>query len=494
MDDDSSDTESSSLFQQVWKFGSMGPEIYDEIILGIPYTEASDSTTGVDESEDVSIEIPYLYEDDDFSTPIWNQSAGESIPSKYIEYNQSDYAYFVNGSSAICDENDTNLTNGTGGYCYINKSSNMLWIKIPHFSGIQPTVSGSILKENTDPCSSDSECYTGNCRDDYDTDGDGDGTCEDGEDCWCAPDDYCAHNGNVYADNYDTCYGDYLTSCDQGEWDMTECSYDCDDGECVSQSSTSTTSTYTTTDTEEKEYLEITSDLDMEIKQGESDNLTVIVENNYNIDLDNIELTITGLDNYTVEPEELEIESDETGSFVVSIFVDNTTEIGEYDFTVKAASLTRETEKDGTLTVLASEETQNDINQTYNSLKQNITDLENRIDSMDLENKEDVEKTLNSLKSKQNDIELAIENKDYALAESLISDAKQELDSLELKQQQTEYMKWAGIILIIFVLAIGLFLLANKPDKKYEPGTYKYKKKKTVEEISRDIRRKLGKK
>jgi len=45
-------------FDSALRFGSLGPTIYDFVLVSIPYTEGSTSTTGLDESAEVNISIP----------------------------------------------------------------------------------------------------------------------------------------------------------------------------------------------------------------------------------------------------------------------------------------------------------------------------------------------------------------------------------------------------------------------------------------------------
>ena len=131
------------IFAQAWRFGSLGPEIYDYVIIGIPYKEASQSQTGFNESSEITLSIPYLY--DDNWKVIWNQSAGDNITDiktddtlkDFRDYLNSKYEAYLNGTGVVCNESDVNLT----GLCYKDTSRNMLWFKIPHFSGIGPELS-----------------------------------------------------------------------------------------------------------------------------------------------------------------------------------------------------------------------------------------------------------------------------------------------------------------------------------------------------------------
>ena len=184
-DSNSSDTKGDT-FAQAWRFGSEGPEIYDYVIIGIPYKEANQSQTGFNESADINLSIPYLY--DDNWNVIWNQSAGDNTTDinssdtlkDFRDYLNSEYEAYLNGTKVTCNESDVNLT----GLCYKDTTNNMLWFRIPHFSGIGPENEGDILKANLESCNSSSECVGGYCVHGYCWNAAtrcGDGYCDSGE-------------------------------------------------------------------------------------------------------------------------------------------------------------------------------------------------------------------------------------------------------------------------------------------------------------------------
>jgi len=184
------DTNSSDfkgdIFAQAWRFGSQGPEIYDYVIIGIPYKEANQSQTGFNEGAEINLSIPYLY--DDNWNVIWNQSAGDNITDintsdalkNFRDYLNSEYEAYLNGTGVVCNESDVNLT----GLCYKDTTNNMLWFRISHFSGIGPETKGDILKANLEPCNNSSECAGGYCVHGYCWNAPtrcGDGHCDSGE-------------------------------------------------------------------------------------------------------------------------------------------------------------------------------------------------------------------------------------------------------------------------------------------------------------------------
>ncbi|MCD6398723.1 MAG: hypothetical protein J7L08_02275, partial [Candidatus Aenigmarchaeota archaeon] len=114
-----------------WKFGSSGPEIYDEVIIGMPYNSSYDDST-------INITIPVLY-DNDFNV-VWNISyntTNQLIGTDYEDYLNTSYKAYLNGTGVNCSTSDSTLSQGL---CYKNTTSHLIFIKIPHFSGVGPTV------------------------------------------------------------------------------------------------------------------------------------------------------------------------------------------------------------------------------------------------------------------------------------------------------------------------------------------------------------------
>ncbi|MFH1425051.1 MAG: Ig-like domain-containing protein [archaeon] len=138
-------TEGNISKEEVWKFASTGPEIYDYIIVGFPY---EDTTTGGGTVQEglayVSMDSFYDVDADDTSTwtEVWNESNGtEYVPVGYEDYNTSTYRSYLNGSKALCNSSDVNLSSGL---CYIDTTNNMIWMKLPHFSGVGPQIDFSL--------------------------------------------------------------------------------------------------------------------------------------------------------------------------------------------------------------------------------------------------------------------------------------------------------------------------------------------------------------
>jgi len=137
---------SQTGLEAAWQFGSQGPDIYDYVLLKIPYSPTMDNRT-------ITVKINKLY-DNDFNV-IWNASAGDTIAnislddnlSEYRDYLNTSYEAYLNGTGVVCDPSDPYLQSGLG---YKDVVNHTLWIKIPHFSGVGPTV----YSNNTAPAQS----------------------------------------------------------------------------------------------------------------------------------------------------------------------------------------------------------------------------------------------------------------------------------------------------------------------------------------------------
>lgn len=123
-DDSASQSQSGSAIDQAWRFGSKGPEIYDEVLIGVPIT------SGMSVS---SVKLGKLY--DENWNSIWNitdTNAAANIPSDYSPFPSTWF-----GTGYTCSTTDSSST------CYIDATNGTLWLRIPHFSGVGPTISGT---------------------------------------------------------------------------------------------------------------------------------------------------------------------------------------------------------------------------------------------------------------------------------------------------------------------------------------------------------------
>lgn len=125
-DESASSSTSGSTLQEIWRFGSLGPEIYDSLLIGFPYS-------GIDDSYDINVSLPYLY-DNDWNVA-WNTSAngtsgiGTNL-TDYVDYNESWFA------GINCSTTDQTAN------CFVNTTTNIIWMRLPHFSGVGPSTSG----------------------------------------------------------------------------------------------------------------------------------------------------------------------------------------------------------------------------------------------------------------------------------------------------------------------------------------------------------------
>ena len=144
-----------SGLSQAWKFGSSGPDIYDNVIIGFPYNTSLDNET-------LAVNIYLLY-DQDFNV-IWNRSINTTaqLSSDYSDYLNSSYESYLNGTGVTCNNTDDNLSTGL---CYRDNSTGLLWIKIPHFSGVGPTVTTVSAETNASTTTSSSSGSSGGSSD-----------------------------------------------------------------------------------------------------------------------------------------------------------------------------------------------------------------------------------------------------------------------------------------------------------------------------------------
>ncbi len=126
-DSSANQSQNGSSMDQAWRFGSMGPEIYDEVLIGIPLGAGTDPNN-------VSVKLGKLY--DENWNAVWNLSAGNSTADLPSEYDTFNTVWFT-PSGMPCSTGNINAA------CYINVTGRMVWLAIPHFSGIGPTVSGT---------------------------------------------------------------------------------------------------------------------------------------------------------------------------------------------------------------------------------------------------------------------------------------------------------------------------------------------------------------
>ncbi len=142
MNDQASSGASSA--SQIWQFGSFAPpNTYDHAIISMPY---SDSV--INDSRDMNLSTPLFY-DQDWNL-VWNSSRGDTaanLSDDFIDYNSTAlYRNYLNTGGLNCSKIDSNL-NVTP--CFVNTTTNMMYMRIPHFSGVGPNVIGSAVSSTT---------------------------------------------------------------------------------------------------------------------------------------------------------------------------------------------------------------------------------------------------------------------------------------------------------------------------------------------------------
>ncbi len=136
--------------EQIWRFGSFVPtDIYDYVLIGMPY---SDSV--INESADIRVNIPYLYNENWQVEWQLGVNTTSQLPYHYTEfadqnrsYNSTGYVDFLSTAGVLCSKTNSNMSEV---YCYVNTTANMIWIKLPHFSGVAPKVIGQAISTTSE--------------------------------------------------------------------------------------------------------------------------------------------------------------------------------------------------------------------------------------------------------------------------------------------------------------------------------------------------------
>lgn len=122
---------SDTVIEEAWRFGSAGPEIYDEVLIGFPYNDSYIASS-------INVTIPLLY-DDDFNL-LWNNTANGSVYNNLSgDYENYDQTWFT---GKACSTSDPNAD------CYIDTTSEMIWMQVPHFSSFGAEATGMTPESN----------------------------------------------------------------------------------------------------------------------------------------------------------------------------------------------------------------------------------------------------------------------------------------------------------------------------------------------------------
>lgn len=145
---DSADTDNSTTtsFDETWRLGSKGPEMYDYVFASIPYDNDS-----LNESKGVNVSLSTLFDTESSSTwnNLWNitknaTSAINNLSDYSAEY--SEWEYLVDGSACATTLASISATDP----CGINTSTDLLYLRIPHFSAGGFKFDGLVPVTNTD--------------------------------------------------------------------------------------------------------------------------------------------------------------------------------------------------------------------------------------------------------------------------------------------------------------------------------------------------------
>jgi len=157
-DNSNTDSGSSSSFDQAVRFGSGGPTIYDYVLVSIPYSETAGS--GLNDNAEVNMTLPLFY--DDNWNVIWNSTANGTnaadLAGNYSHYStySGDWSQLMNDTvcttAAITSASMINASSP----CYIDTTTNRVWIRLPHFSGAGPSITGSVVAAASSSSSSSS--------------------------------------------------------------------------------------------------------------------------------------------------------------------------------------------------------------------------------------------------------------------------------------------------------------------------------------------------
>ncbi len=153
-DDKTKNGTSGNDFSAALRFGSSGPTVYDYVLVSVPYSESA--STGLNDTQPVNISIPVFY--DDNWNVIWNATVNgtnsTAFAGNFSHYSnkKNDWQYLLNNITCTTNSTLFNITNP----CYINTTSNQIWVRLPHFSGTGPSITGAAIPASSSPGTSTS--------------------------------------------------------------------------------------------------------------------------------------------------------------------------------------------------------------------------------------------------------------------------------------------------------------------------------------------------
>ena len=136
----SNNASSASANAQTWEAGSFVPHVYDYAYVVMPYSETVGAANYINESyTSFNMSLPYL-KDENWGK-VWDNSNStgtpENLPDEYADFNVGSYAVLVTDAGVLCS------TTNTTDICYWDKTNNWFVLKVPHFSGVGSSITGT---------------------------------------------------------------------------------------------------------------------------------------------------------------------------------------------------------------------------------------------------------------------------------------------------------------------------------------------------------------
>ncbi len=370
---------------------------------------------------------------------------------------------------------------------------------------------GYVLEQNNRyPCTENSDCYSGYCREDYDG----------GKYC-ASSSTSCVHklSGDTlatiyYDDDYAPDCKDSTTRwvCSNGVWVASECPSGkvCDDGECVSSSNNTDSSTQTNYCTAgwycynstHKGYKNLTCSWTQKVfckygcsdgecksapssesgeaslsfvyfpsnwtvEEGQNKTFVIRVNNTGDISLSKVVLNITsGLpkSNFNITPLSAKLDPNKTAAFVVYLYTKGLT-FGKRTITLKASNNTISVTKSLTLYINPNNSTRNLINETILNMTKKLEELEKLIEQKKSEgiNVTYAEQNLNNLKNKLNTAEEQYNSGSYIDAFNTLKDMESTIEGtmkmLETMNTAPKKRNYVVIIAIVFLVSISVAIV-----------------------------------
>ncbi|MBI5223449.1 hypothetical protein HY990_03430 [Candidatus Micrarchaeota archaeon] len=123
-------TINSTSFRRNFRFGGAIPStVYERLYVEMAYNDSLNDSAGV------NVSMTEVFNDDWGS--LWNSTTypdGTGVPSAFADYNQS--LFNTTAGGLACSMTNRSST------CFVNTSTNRIWLSLPHFSGSSPTVFG----------------------------------------------------------------------------------------------------------------------------------------------------------------------------------------------------------------------------------------------------------------------------------------------------------------------------------------------------------------